>query len=678
MNQAYRLIWNAAKDVWIVAAEKVKGKGRCPAGTVKAPGVSVGTSGLRNSDSYAVEDFPDSGDIKASLLRANGRSLPFSSLMMALEPRFMFDAAGAATAAVVVADRHHADAALPDKSAEQAKHHHDQFSDYSGRALDNGRGDSHFDVLNALAHHRVPGDRTGQEQDRQGSSVLFVDPRVQDIQALIAGVKPGIEVVFLDAQKDGVSQISSYLQSHTNVSSIYIFSHGSAGSIEIGTTNLDTVTITDRSAEISAWSSSLTKNADILLYGCDVAAGSTGSAFIGQLARTTGADVAASTDATGAASKGGNWVLEAATGPIEARSPLTNKAMAGYEALMTLPTAAAQSATVAEAGTKNFTGETFGFADADSNTLASITITALPNAADGTLKLSGVNVTTNQVITAANFANLVFTPANKTSNYDATLQFKVTDSNSEVSSSSYTYTLHVTAANATPVAGADTGSVNAALSSTPTTTLSVAAAGVLANDTDADTDATLSVSAVRLGNTAGAGTAGTVGSALVGTYGTLTLNSTGGYSYVLDNTNATVIALGTGDTLHEYFNYTVQDNGGATATNNATLDITIHGINDAPVVPTPLNLVFTTPVPENATNAENPGVTVSSMVGTTVSGTVLVTDLDTLDTAPGIAAYGSSTTDGMTGHWEYKPNGSGTWNTMTLTTNSISKSRVSL
>ena len=47
-------------------------------------------------------------------------------------------------------------------------------------------------------------------------------------------------------------------------------------------------------------------------------------------------------------------------------------------------------------------------------------------------------------------------------------------------------------------------------------------------DTDADGD-TLTVTAVRKGSTEGSGTSGSVGSALTGTYGQLTLNSNGSY-----------------------------------------------------------------------------------------------------------------------------------------------------
>ena len=75
---------------------------------------------------------------------------------------------------------------------------------------------------------------------------------------------------------------------------------------------------------------------------------------------------------------------------------------------------------------------------------------------------------------------------------------------------------------------------------------------------------------------------GTLGSALAGDFGTLTLNADGSYSYVVDNTNATVqgLRLGT-DLLTDTFNYTIRDTAGLTT--SSTLTITIHGANDNPV-----------------------------------------------------------------------------------------------
>ncbi|MEM7455250.1 MAG: Ig-like domain-containing protein [Planctomycetota bacterium] len=78
------------------------------------------------------------------------------------------------------------------------------------------------------------------------------------------------------------------------------------------------------------------------------------------------------------------------------------------------------------------------------------------------------------------------------------------------------------------------------------------------------------------------GSAANVGVLVAGSFGDITLNSDGSYSYSVDNLNPAVQALDTGDTLTEVFSYTISDGEGGTAT--ANLAITINGANDNPVV----------------------------------------------------------------------------------------------
>ena len=64
---------------------------------------------------------------------------------------------------------------------------------------------------------------------------------------------------------------------------------------------------------------------------------------------------------------------------------------------------------------------------------------------------------------------------------------------------------------------------------------------------------------------------------VVGTYGTLTIGADGTYTYTADQSAAD--ALDAGDTATDSFTYTVSD---GTATDTATLIITVTGVNDAP------------------------------------------------------------------------------------------------
>nr|WP_263013019.1 tandem-95 repeat protein [Ancylothrix sp. D3o] len=147
-------------------------------------------------------------------------------------------------------------------------------------------------------------------QENQSGEIVFVDSAVENYQSLLAGVVSNAEVVILDSTGNEFNQITEILSQRDNISAVHIVSHGSAGSLSLGES---LVSIADIS-QANSWQGSLTADADILLYGCDVAAGDAGKEFVKELSDLTGADVAASTDKTGF---GGNWDFEYKTGNIE-------------------------------------------------------------------------------------------------------------------------------------------------------------------------------------------------------------------------------------------------------------------------------------------------------------------------------------------------------------------------
>ena len=155
----------------------------------------------------------------------------------------------------------------------------------------------------------------------------------------------GVQVVVLDAERDGVEQIGEILEAYHGVAALHVVSHGASGTLRLGATALGVDELRERSDALSAWREALGEDADLLLYGCDVADGEVGIEFIEALANATGADVAASTDATGSAALGGDWELEVATGSIEADA----LAAPGFAALL----APAQTVTITGDATAN-------------------------------------------------------------------------------------------------------------------------------------------------------------------------------------------------------------------------------------------------------------------------------------------------------------------------------------
>jgi hypothetical protein len=168
----------------------------------------------------------------------------------------------------------------------------------------------------------------------KNQQIVFVDSAVEDWQSLAVGVKAGTEVILVDRARDGIEQIASALQSRKGIESVHIISHGESGSLQLGQTRLNSDNLETYRDCFKRWFSSsvnsLQNRCEILLYGCNVAAGKKGEAFVQKLSKLTKANIAASFDITGSAQKGGNWVLEYATGAIKTGLAIEPEVMAGY------------------------------------------------------------------------------------------------------------------------------------------------------------------------------------------------------------------------------------------------------------------------------------------------------------------------------------------------------------
>lgn len=150
------------------------------------------------------------------------------------------------------------------------------------------------------------------------SQLIVIDQAVSDYGVLIEQLPENIPYLLIDAKRDGIEQLSAALTGITNLSAIHIISHGASGSLQLGSTRLDSGNLPDYALSLERIGQSLAAEGDLLLYGCNVGEGVVGETFIQRLAEITGADVAASVDPTGAASLAGDWVLERLQGQIEA------------------------------------------------------------------------------------------------------------------------------------------------------------------------------------------------------------------------------------------------------------------------------------------------------------------------------------------------------------------------
>jgi VCBS repeat-containing protein len=210
-------------------------------------------------------------------------------------------------------------------------------------------------------------------------------------------------------------------------------------------------------------------------------------------------------------------------------------------------------------------------------TVAGYIISSLP--ANGVLYSDAALTQVIAVNSTVSSATVYFKPV---ANFNGSTGFNysATD-NSGASSAPASVTISVTAVNDAPVAINDSNSATEAGGIGNGTPGSNASGNVLSNDTDVDTSlASFRVTALHAGAAEGSGATGTLGSALAGAYGNLTLNADGSYNYVLNNSAAAVQALNVGAKLTDTFNYTMTD---GSLNDAALLTVTISGANDAPV-----------------------------------------------------------------------------------------------
>ena len=283
--------------------------------------------------------------------------------MLALEPRFMYDGAAVATATAATADASaSSDGASDSADADQ------QDATQQENAQDQGQNNTQDGDSDALIS--------------AAKELAFIDSSVEDAQTLIDGLADGVDVIELDADSDGVKTIAEELAQRSDIEAIHILSHGSSGEVSLGEAQLDADSLTQYSDELITWGNALTESGDILFYGCNIAEGDKGQAFIDKIAEATGADVAASTNDTG---KGGDWVLEASAGYID----VDPSSLIGVEAQNAYQHVLATGDTANDAPTINMTDSEIAFEGSEIVVDSALTVS---NASSGTVTVNGATV----------------------------------------------------------------------------------------------------------------------------------------------------------------------------------------------------------------------------------------------------------------------------------------------
>jgi VCBS repeat-containing protein len=247
------------------------------------------------------------------------------------------------------------------------------------------------------------------------------------------------------------------------------------------------------------------------------------------------------------------------------------------------PTIATVTPPAVAPGTTTATGNVLPTANQSGAAAATINAVSLPGGASGTV--GSALATPLGDFTLNSNGSYSFTVANNDAvkalpggvSQDIIINFTAGNSGGNTSSS---IKLTITGINDAPVATND--SITA-----PVVITGPITGNVLGNDSDIDRGTTLSVTAItaqvaQVSASLGGTQSGNAVMSAVGTFGSISINSDGSYSYTLDKNDADFIALRGGQTATEAFEYSVSDGAGGTA--KAVLNIVVTGVNDAPTV----------------------------------------------------------------------------------------------
>ena len=340
---------------------------------------------------------------------------------------------------------------------------------------------------------------------------------------------------------------------------VHIASHGDSDELRLGNAILTRANLAGETLlHIQSWGESITDEGDILIYGCRVADGDSGESLVKAIAVLTGADVAASTDDTGAAAMGGDWDFEVRAGEVETdiAFPETTRAQWGHLFAPEPPTLTPATATLTEDTAP----------DEDGNLLATGTITATGGDADE----DGFQPQTD---TKGAVGSLTI---------DATGAWRYTAANSHADiqalspAATLTDTFTVTSADTVT-----TTTITITITGTDDAPTLTPATATLTEDTAPDEDGNLLASGTVTSSGGDTGedsfqpqtdTKGAVGS--------LTIDATGAWRYTAANNHADIQALSPTATLTDTFTVTSAD-----TVTTTTITITIDAADPEPTTP---------------------------------------------------------------------------------------------
>ncbi|MER8849829.1 DUF4347 domain-containing protein [Mesorhizobium australicum] len=166
------------------------------------------------------------------------------------------------------------------------------------------------------------------------SEILFVDPSVADLGAILRNLRPGVEAILLDAERPAARQMAQALEGLDGLDAVHVIAHGAPGRVSFAAGEWSARTLDGDGVDLTTIGQALGGFGELLLWSCNAGAGAAGTNFIDALSCATGTPVAAADDLVGSPVLGGRWELNIRTEDAAARPPLTRGGIMNYAAVL--------------------------------------------------------------------------------------------------------------------------------------------------------------------------------------------------------------------------------------------------------------------------------------------------------------------------------------------------------
>src|SRR5262245_44462661 len=167
--------------------------------------------------------------------------------------------------------------------------------------------------------------------------IAFIDRNVNDLETLLAGLRPELDPILLSDDEPALCQIARLVRCRDGLDAIHVIAHGRVGEVSFSAGALSLESLAGHAADLRAIGQALGNDGKLLLWSCDTAAGARGSGFVEALASATGAEVRAATGTIGSQPLGGRWELDVSSAKETVTAPLTAQGIAGYAGVLAPP-----------------------------------------------------------------------------------------------------------------------------------------------------------------------------------------------------------------------------------------------------------------------------------------------------------------------------------------------------